>query len=41
VTQDDVRASGETDREALRARAAHSGAITDDTLVTRIEFHVV
>ena len=41
VTQDDVRASGETDRESLRARAAHSGAITDDTLVTRIEFHVV
>ena len=41
VTQDDVRASGETDREALRARAAHSAPITDDTLVSRIEFHLV
>ena len=41
VTQEDVRASGETDREALRARAAHSGAISDDTLVSRIEFHLV
>ena len=41
VTQEDVRASGERDREALRARAAHSGPITDDTLVSRIEFHLV
>ena len=40
VTDDDVRASGETDVEALRDRAAHSGPITDDTLVYRIEFHV-
>lgn len=41
VADDDVRASGESDREALRERAAHSGPITDDTLVYRIEFHVV
>ncbi len=41
VTDDDVRASGETDREALRDRAAHSGPISDGTLVYRIEFHVV
>ena len=41
VTDDDVRASGETDREALRERAAHSGPISDGTLVYRIEFHVV
>ena len=40
VTADDVAASGETDREALRARAAHSGPINDDTLVYRVEFHV-
>ena len=41
VDDHDVRASGETDREALRERAAHSGPINDRTLVYRIEFHVV
>jgi hypothetical protein len=41
VTDEDVRASGERDREALRRRAAHSGPIDDATLVHRIEFHVV
>lgn len=41
VTADDVIRSGERDREALRARAAHAGAIKDDTPVYRIEFHVV
>jgi hypothetical protein len=41
VTDDDVARSGETDREALRRRAAHAGPILDDTLVHRIEFHVV
>ena len=41
VTPADVRRSGEKDREALRARAAHAGPIDDDTLVYRIEFHVV
>jgi len=41
VTEDDVAASGEADREALRRRAAHAGPIQDDTLVHRVEFHVV
>jgi hypothetical protein len=41
VTDDDLRASGESDRKALRDRAAHSGPINDGTLVYRIEFHVV
>ena len=41
VTAADIRKSGETDLEALRRRAAHSGPIGDDTLVYRIEFHVV
>ena len=37
----DIRRAGEPDRESLRHRAAHAGAITDDTLVYRIGFHVV
>jgi len=41
VTRDDVARSGESDREALRRRAAHAGPVDDDTLVYRIEFHVV
>ncbi len=41
VTGTDVRRSGEQDREELRRRAAHAGPIDDDTLVYRIEFHVV
>ena len=41
VTRADVRRCGEKDREALRQRAAHAGPIDDDTLVYRIEFHVV
>ncbi len=41
VTPTEVRLSGEKDRESLRQRAAHSGPIADDTLVYRIEFHVV
>jgi hypothetical protein len=41
VTAADVRKSGETDLESLRRRAAHAGPIGDDTLVYRIEFHVV
>ncbi len=41
VTADDVERSGEKDREALRDRAAHAGPITDDTLVYRVEFHLV
>ena len=41
VTRADVRRAGERDRESLRARAAHAGPIDDDTLVYRVEFHVV
>lgn len=41
VTSEDVRCAGERDREALRGRAAHAGPITGETLVYRIEFHVV
>ena len=41
VTADDVERSGEPDRESLRQRAAHAGPIADDTLVYRVEFHVV
>ena len=41
VSAAEVRRSGEADREALRARTAHAGPVHDDTLVYRIEFHVV
>lgn len=41
ITTRDVAASGEPDRETLRRRAAHSGPVRDDTLVHRVEFHVV
>jgi hypothetical protein len=41
VTRADVRRSGEKDLESLRTRAAHAGPIDGDTLVYRIEFHVV
>ena len=41
VKRTDVRRSGEQDREELRRRAAHAGPIDDDTLLYRIEFHVV
>jgi hypothetical protein len=41
VTAADVRRAGEHDRESLRRRTAHAGPIDDDTLVYRIEFHVV
>jgi len=41
ITGRDVRRAGEPDRETLRRRAAHAGPIGDDTLVYRIEFHVV
>lgn len=41
VTDDDVAASGEADRESLRDRAAHAGPIDEDTLIHRVEFHVV
>jgi ASCH domain-containing protein len=41
VSRRDVRRSGERDRESLRERAAHAGPVDDDTLVYRVEFHVV
>ena len=41
VTAADVRRAGEPDRETLRRRAAHAGPITEDTLLYRVEFHVV
>jgi hypothetical protein len=41
VTPDDIRRSGEKDREALRRRAAHAGPISDDTLLYRVEFHAL
>ena len=37
----DLRRAGETDLESLRGRVAHSGPVHDDTLVYRIEFHLV
>jgi hypothetical protein len=41
VTRADVRRSGELDRESLRRRAAHAGPIDENTLLYRIEFHIV
>lgn len=41
ITAADVRDCGETDREALRQRAAHAGPIAEDTLVYRIEFRTI
>jgi hypothetical protein len=41
IGEEEVRRSGEVDREALRRRAAHAGPIGEDTLVYRIEFHAV
>jgi hypothetical protein len=41
ITSADVRRCGETDREALRKRAAHAGPVDDDTLVYRIEFRII
>ena len=41
IDETDLQRSGEGDRESLRRRAAHAGPIEDDTLIYRIEFHVV
>ena len=41
ITDDDLARTGEHDLESLRRRAAHAGPIHDDTLVYRVEFHVV
>jgi hypothetical protein len=40
ITPDDIRRSGERDRESLRQRAAHAGPIADGTLLHRVEFHL-
>ena len=41
VTKAEVRRCGERDLESLRQRTAHAGPVDDDTLVYRIEFHVL
>jgi phosphodiesterase/alkaline phosphatase D-like protein len=41
ITEADLALTGEADVEALRRRAAHAGPIDDDTLVYRVEFHVL
>ena len=41
ISAADVRRAGETDREALRRRAAHAAPIDDATPVYRIAFHVL
>lgn len=41
ITAEDLAQTGEPDIETLRHRAAHAGPIHDDTLVYRVEFHVV
>lgn len=41
ITPPDVRRSGERDRESLRQRAAHAGPIADDTLLYRVQFHLL
>jgi hypothetical protein len=41
ISEADLRASGEPDREALRRRAAHAGPVTGSTPLYRVEFHPV
>lgn len=41
ISVEDLLRSGEADLESLRRRAAHSGPISEDTLVYRVEFHVL
>ena len=41
ITGEDLARTGEPDLEALRRRAAHAGSIHDDTLLYRVEFHVL
>jgi len=41
IDDTDVHRAGESDLECLRRRAAHAGPVHDDTLLYRIEFHVV
>jgi hypothetical protein len=41
ITGEDLARTGEPDLETLRRRAAHAGPIDDDTVLYRVEFHVV
>jgi hypothetical protein len=41
ITPADLRRSGEPDLESLRRRAAHAGPVADETLLYRVEFHLV
>jgi hypothetical protein len=41
ITDEDLVRTGEPNVETLRRRAAHAGPIQDDTLLFRVEFHVV
>ncbi|MGH8994642.1 MAG: ASCH domain-containing protein [Acidimicrobiales bacterium] len=41
IEEADIRRTGEADMESLRQRAAHAGPIRDETVLYRIEFHVV
>ena len=41
ITDEDLAQTGEPDLETLRRRAAHAGPIHEDTLLYRVEFHVV
>jgi hypothetical protein len=41
ITDEDLARTGEPDLETLRQRAAHAGPIHDDTVLYRVEFHVV
>jgi len=41
ITDEDLAQTGEQDIEALRRRAAHAGPIHEDTVLYRVEFHVV
>ena len=41
ITDEDLAGTGEPDVATLRQRAAHAGPIHDDTVLYRVEFHVV
>lgn len=41
IAAEELELTGEKSLEALRIRTAHAGPVGDDTLVYRIEFHVV
>jgi hypothetical protein len=41
INRADLRRTGEADLDSLRRRAAHAGPIGDNTLLYRVEFHVV